>query len=249
MPSGEKTMRWLLAVDLGRLAPDHIDIAQGRAVAGQIERAASKRRAIAAFALLGIGQIDHVVLGEIRMKHHVAETALATVSDRRYAGDLRLLASLRDMKKGAALFSDEHGAVRQEGHRPGFVEIGDRRDRDGRIAAIDGKTVLGKRGGGEKNRADEGRGDGRGDLRHEMPHRCMCRVATKPFARQTDRRPLPATGKSSLPPDDAWARYGKKAERKAGVPSTRNHPGVMAMRGRMHPWGRPQLGPIRGPAD
>jgi hypothetical protein len=67
----------------------------------------------------------------IRMEDDIAEAALAAIVDGGNALDGNGRASARsDQEQSPALLRDEVSARREEGHRPGLVELGHRLDRE-----------------------------------------------------------------------------------------------------------------------
>ncbi len=106
------------AADLGFLPEDDFDIVE----AAVTKRAACDRRSSAAFAWLGIRQIDEAVLGEIRIERNVEKTALAIVNYLGYAFDrLGDRAVHRDDPQTSGLLGHKHSSVGQKSKTPKLV--------------------------------------------------------------------------------------------------------------------------------
>ncbi len=71
----------------------------------------------------GVGNVDHAVLRELRMQHHIHQPALPVHRDFRQPGDrLRVELVVRDQAQPPGFLRDEHASVRKEGERPGLLQ-------------------------------------------------------------------------------------------------------------------------------
>lgn len=108
------------AGQLGLLAENHLEVFQGRSIGRQL--AAPNRRTRGAVALLGVGQVDQTVLGEIGRQHHIEQTTLIDGKDLRHATQwLGQLAFSADPTQSAGTFGHQITlAIWKKGHRPGI---------------------------------------------------------------------------------------------------------------------------------
>ena len=114
------------AAHLRRLPPHHLPVQQAAARPPGVQRkprTPHHRAACIAGTGLGIAQVDELVAGEPRMRHHVAQPALAAIGDCRHAEDVADAAGRGiEQLELAGLLGDQQAPIGQEGHRPGFVE-------------------------------------------------------------------------------------------------------------------------------
>ena len=85
------------------------------------ERAARYFGANAFVVTGGIRKVDKIVFGELRMQHHIHQSALAHGGHGRHAADgLRIEFEIAaDHAQPPGAFGHQHAAVGQEGERPG----------------------------------------------------------------------------------------------------------------------------------
>src|SRR4029078_5201646 len=124
----------LAALALRHLMPQHLEPFEARLVAGDLELGAREREARAAFAGLGIGEVD-VMGGPVARRREYAErAALSAIEYRGCVRDLGLLAPLRHQPHRADLFRDQHAPVGQERDAPRKIQRRHLRHREPQIA-------------------------------------------------------------------------------------------------------------------
>jgi hypothetical protein len=120
----------LAARALGRLAEKHLHILE--AVSRQA--AARELGAHAVLAARREREVDQLIVGELRMQHHVLQSALPVHGDFRQAADRRRMKrAVGDQPQPAGLFRDQHAPVGQEGERPRLLQALDERDHAKRV--------------------------------------------------------------------------------------------------------------------
>ena len=118
-----------LAGDFGGLDPESFQGFQLGRAALEIELGTNHHGPSGVFILpvFGIRKINPGITLEIRMQHHVAQTALAAIGDVPQALHLGFRPVLGNMPQHPLLLGHQQRTVGQEGHGPGFIELGDLR--------------------------------------------------------------------------------------------------------------------------
>ena len=153
---------------LRHLPPDHCEAVEPRSAALRDQPAAPDRCAArAALAGLDEAEVDEAVLGELGVKHDVAEPALAAIIDRRNAGDVDRGGALQGQQFQPPRFLGDKRlpTPRQEGHRPGLGELRHRVGAERPILRL-GRRARAAGGGGED---EQGGNEGGAEQAHKMP--------------------------------------------------------------------------------